>query len=119
MAAHKWGKKRICISCGARFYDLLRRPIICPKCGTEFVPVVSGRGSRAKAAAPKLAKPEVEETKKSDLLVAEENIPDDPGMGILDGDEDDLIEDTSDLGADDEVFDGIGSNSEKPDDLTG
>ena len=52
MVEQKWGKKRICLSCGARFYDMLRSPIICPKCETEFQPIVSGRGSRAKAAVP-------------------------------------------------------------------
>jgi uncharacterized protein (TIGR02300 family) len=28
------GTKRLCASCGARFYDLLHTPITCPKCGT-------------------------------------------------------------------------------------
>ena len=124
MAEQKWGKKRNCLSCGANFYDMLRSPIICPKCETEFQPVVSGRGSRAKAAvpvpAPEQAQPLVEEKEKLDLLVDEEDVPDDSGIGILDDDNDNdgLIEDTADLGAEDNVLDGIGSNSEKPDDLT-
>ena len=124
MAEQKWGKKRTCLSCGANFYDMLRSPIICPKCETEFQPVVSGRGSRAKAAvpvpAPKRAQPLVEEKKKLDLLADEEDVPDDSGIGILDDDDDNdgLIQDTADLGAEDNVLDGIGSNSEKPDDLT-
>ena len=128
MVEQKWGKKRICLSCGARFYDMLRSPIICPKCETEFQPVVSGRGPRAKAAviipAPEQEKPSVDEKVKLDLLV-EEDIPDDSGIGILDDNDDDndndddLIEDTADLGAEDNVLDGIGSNPEKSDDLTG
>jgi uncharacterized protein (TIGR02300 family) len=32
------GTKRICGSCGAKFYDLLKTPITCPKCATVFVP---------------------------------------------------------------------------------
>ncbi|MBS0961042.1 MULTISPECIES: FYDLN acid domain-containing protein [Acetobacter] len=28
------GTKRVCVSCGARFYDLDRPTAICPKCGT-------------------------------------------------------------------------------------
>jgi uncharacterized protein (TIGR02300 family) len=32
------GTKRICPSCGARFYDLSRRPIECPKCRFAFEP---------------------------------------------------------------------------------
>jgi uncharacterized protein (TIGR02300 family) len=34
----EFGTKRICGSCGAKFYDLLNSPIICPKCATVFVP---------------------------------------------------------------------------------
>ena len=33
-----WGTKRICQSCGARFYDLQRDPIICPKCSAVHDP---------------------------------------------------------------------------------
>lgn len=32
----EWGVKRTCHSCGAKFYDLKRDPIVCPKCGTTF-----------------------------------------------------------------------------------
>lgn len=35
MAKPELGLKRVCVSCGARFYDLLRAPAHCPKCGTE------------------------------------------------------------------------------------
>lgn len=30
------GLKRVCVSCGGRFYDLNKRPIVCPSCSTEF-----------------------------------------------------------------------------------
>lgn len=30
------GTKRSCKSCGARFYDLERDPIVCPACGVTF-----------------------------------------------------------------------------------
>ena len=32
------GVKRVCPSCGARFYDLQKRPIECPKCAFTFEP---------------------------------------------------------------------------------
>src|SRR3546814_9225165 len=35
VAKPEWGAKRICHNCGARYYDMRRDPIICPKCGTE------------------------------------------------------------------------------------
>jgi uncharacterized protein (TIGR02300 family) len=43
------GTKRLCAGCGAKFYDLNRTPIVCPKCETVFTPVVATR-SRADAA---------------------------------------------------------------------
>ena len=30
------GLKRICLSCSTRFYDMNKRPIVCPNCDTEF-----------------------------------------------------------------------------------
>jgi len=36
MNADKRGFKRVCVECGNRFYDLNKRPIICPACSTQF-----------------------------------------------------------------------------------
>ncbi len=33
------GEKQLCLSCGAKFYDLGRRPAVCPKCGNSFDPL--------------------------------------------------------------------------------
>ena len=54
MAKVELGLKRTCLSCGMRFYDFKRSPIICPGCGTEFDPenLLKGRKSRV---APKSA----------------------------------------------------------------
>ena len=30
------GLKRLCTECGIRFYDMNKRPIICPNCGAEY-----------------------------------------------------------------------------------
>ena len=53
MAKPELGTKRLCGSCGAKFYDLSKDPILCPKCGTAFVIVapVSRRADAAAAAA--------------------------------------------------------------------
>jgi len=32
----EWGKKVVCSNCEAKFYDLNRKPAICPNCGTEY-----------------------------------------------------------------------------------
>ena len=36
MAKAELGIKRLCFSCGMRFYDFRRSPIICPGCSAEF-----------------------------------------------------------------------------------
>ena len=36
MAKPELGAKRQCQACGAKFFDLNKDPIICPKCGTAF-----------------------------------------------------------------------------------
>ena len=52
MAKPEWGTKRICPSCGTRYYDLLREPVTCPKCSTPFDPEALLRARRARPAAP-------------------------------------------------------------------
>ena len=46
MAKPELGTKRLCPGCGAKYYDLSKDPIVCPKCETVFVaaPVVRARG---------------------------------------------------------------------------
>jgi uncharacterized protein (TIGR02300 family) len=54
VAKPELGTKRLCGSCGAKFYDLSKDPIVCPKCGTVFeivVPVARGRAAEAAALA--------------------------------------------------------------------
>ena len=33
----EWGKKVVCSNCETKFYDLNRKPAICPSCGTEYI----------------------------------------------------------------------------------
>jgi uncharacterized protein (TIGR02300 family) len=54
VAKPEWGSKRICLSCGARFYDMNREPIVCPACSTVLDPIAQNRPRRSRAA-PKLA----------------------------------------------------------------
>ena len=49
MARPELGTKRQCMSCGAKFYDLNRDPIVCPKCATVFQ---AAAAAPARAAAP-------------------------------------------------------------------
>jgi exodeoxyribonuclease-5 len=50
----KLGTKRQCQACGARFYDLGKRPVVCPQCGAE---VDLNRLAKRKAAAKSEAAP--------------------------------------------------------------
>lgn len=50
LAADARGLKRICAGCGARFYDMNKRPIICPSCETEFTGEIKVRTRRGRAA---------------------------------------------------------------------
>jgi uncharacterized protein (TIGR02300 family) len=38
MTRDDWGIKRACLSCGTKFYDWNKSPIICPICSAEFDP---------------------------------------------------------------------------------
>ena len=83
------GVKRRCGSCGAKFYDFFKSPIICPNCGIEFDPeqLLKSRKGRvsSKSAIVEVAKNEKGEDDFQDesLLEAEdlepemENVEDD------------------------------------------
>ena len=58
------GTKRVCPSCGARFYDLSKRPIECPKCAFTFEPEAMYKQRRPRQPEPAAVAqpaPEVEE----------------------------------------------------------
>jgi uncharacterized protein (TIGR02300 family) len=102
-----WGAKRVCQSCGVKFYDFSRTPIVCPKCGTQFDPEVLLKSRRprasaakpAKAAAPVKPKQVEEEDDDIDLGADDDDLAELPDE---DEDGDTVIEDTSDLGEDDD-----------------
>ncbi len=48
VAKPELGSKRQCQNCGAKFFDLNRDPIVCPKCGTIFQGVAA-RAERVSA----------------------------------------------------------------------
>jgi uncharacterized protein (TIGR02300 family) len=50
VAKPELGTKRLCASCGAKFYDLNKDPIHCPKCGSVYEVVVATRPVRPQAA---------------------------------------------------------------------
>ena len=48
MAKAEWGLKRTCLSCNAKFYDMNRSPILCPKCGAAFDPEALAKARRTR-----------------------------------------------------------------------
>ncbi len=93
MAKAEWGLKRTCQSCGARFYDLQRSPIVCPKCEAEYDPEVLLKSRRGKAVAAVAAPKPVADPVEADEVVAEDDEEEE---------DDTVMEDTSELGEDDE-----------------
>jgi uncharacterized protein (TIGR02300 family) len=57
VAKPELGTKRLCASCGAKFYDLNKDPIHCPKCEALYViaPIVTRGRPEPAAAAPRAA----------------------------------------------------------------
>jgi uncharacterized protein (TIGR02300 family) len=81
VAKSELGTKRLCAGCGAKFYDLGKTPIVCPKCGTTFeVTVMPSRSrpdaaaaARAPAVAPREAEAaELPETQDAEFVSLEE-----------------------------------------------
>ena len=105
VAKAQWGLKRVCQQCGAAFYDLRRHPIVCPKCGATFDPEAFTKVRRPRAA-PEKAPPREVAAKEQDNET--EGIPadaDDFETAAEEGgeDEEEMIEDVSELGEDDDV----------------
>ena len=77
MAKPELGTKRLCASCGAKFYDLNKDPIMCPKCGTVYEVAVAASRRRPDAAAASAAAPlpeaaELPETQEAEFVSLEE-----------------------------------------------
>ena len=62
------GTKRQCQSCGTKFFDMNRSPIVCPKCGTVYQAVVARAAPRAAAAADD----EEKDSESADLVPLED-----------------------------------------------
>jgi uncharacterized protein (TIGR02300 family) len=89
-----WGTKRTCQSCAAHFYDLRKDPIVCPKCGATYDPEAILKSRRR---APEKVVP-VKVVKEPELPDPETDVETEGSAEETD----DVIEDTSELGEDDE-----------------
>src|SRR5207302_10745069 len=106
----EWGSKRICPSCGTRYYDLLREPVICPKCATPFDAEAFLKSRRTRPAPPveKELEPvgadEIDaevETEEAEATEEEEEEEEAVPLEEAEEEEDEeLLEDASELGED-------------------
>ena len=109
MAKPELGAKRQCQNCGAKFFDLNKDPIVCPKCGTIFQGAARVERAAAKAeveedevVAPagvelvSLDEVEASEEKAAEPAVEDVDVeegeaePDDPFIEAEEEDEDDV-----------------------------
>ena len=119
MAKAEWGTKHTCSSCSAKFYDMQRAELICPKCGQKNQPQVVFKQRRAseavkdpKPAAKVAAAPaddaddDAEDVNTDDDTLLDSDDDDDTGLdvgaGTGDDDEDAIVpvEDASEVGLD-------------------
>jgi uncharacterized protein (TIGR02300 family) len=98
VAKAEWGLKRICPSCGTRYYDMKKNPPICPNCGTAFDPESMVKARRGRAAPKVVEAPVVEVIEEIPAAEGEEA-------------DDALIEDAEELG-DDKVEEVVGVEEE-------
>lgn len=107
MAKPELGTKRICVACGAHFYDLGKTPAVCPKCGTEQ-PAELPKPRRTGGNLPEDKRPKkqpVPEDTDVEVEAAEEE------------GEEDVLEDTSDLEDDADAIGGdieVESDGDEP-----
>ena len=75
MAKPELGTKRLCGSCSAKFYDLNKSPIVCPKCHTVLelaIPRSRPEPVAARAAAPAEEEAIAPEAQEAELISLEE-----------------------------------------------
>jgi uncharacterized protein (TIGR02300 family) len=113
------GQKRVCLHCGARFYDLGKQPIVCPSCGTTFEPEAFVRTRRTRPApveavkaAPRAAPEPEADADVEDVLPAEEEETE------SEAEEEEVLEDASELGEDEddmaEVIENVDGKEKEP-----
>ena len=99
----KRGLKRICMSCGNRFYDMNKRPVTCPSCQAVFSGEMKVKSRRPRAA---VSDDDGQVTKAAGVKAAPAEDEEDE---ILPGDDDtvslDEVEDEEEVAEDDEELD--------------
>ncbi len=97
MAKREWGAKHTCAECGVKFYDLHRRPIACPKCGS-VIEIERARPSRRRPPAEP-APAASGDTAAADAAGETAGESDDGLVENIDEEDDGLVENLGEAGA--------------------
>jgi uncharacterized protein (TIGR02300 family) len=125
VAKPELGTKRLCGNCGAKFYDLSKDPIVCPKCHTVLELAAVSSRSRPDSAAARAAAPVPEEetvapeTAEAEFVSLEDADAEAQGKKTADGETVEGAEDEVELedeGLDDAAF--IEEQEEGDEDVT-
>ena len=111
MAKPEWGKKRTCQSCGTKYYDLNKTPMICPSCGVEFDPDLLLKTKKGKSLSSKIITDNEKELTAdiSDLDDIDSNSDnevvsdDDPLLEINKDDQNDITDDGDNIAIDEDI----------------
>jgi uncharacterized protein (TIGR02300 family) len=116
VARPELGMKRQCMNCGAKFYDLAKDPIVCPKCGTTFQAAAAAptRAAAPVAAARRVVEEEPEVEAAGPEMVSLEEV--EAGEAEKDPVIEDDIEVAADVGGEDTFLE---ADEEGEDDVSG
>ena len=74
MSNPEWGIKRACPSCGIKYYDFNKNPIICPKCEFEFDPDLLLKSRKGRSIVSKTEEVEVSKDSNQEEETLEDDI---------------------------------------------
>ena len=74
MSNPEWGIKRACPSCGIKYYDFNKNPIICPKCEFKFDPDLLLKSRKGRSIVSKTEEVEVSKVSNQEEETLEEDI---------------------------------------------
>ena len=83
MAKADLGEKQLCPSCATKFYDLRKRPAVCPKCQTAFDPGdETVKLKRVKAARMPTYEKDTEDEEEEVVAEAEDGTVNNPSLSL-------------------------------------
>ena len=92
MSNPEWGIKRVCPSCGIKYYDFNKDPIICPKCEFKFDPDLLLKSRKGRSIATK-----IEDAKVTNNMQQEEETIEEDINSLVDNEEILDIDDETDI----------------------